>query len=444
MGDGQVKRQKTEGPKTEGRRPRTEHSGLSRELATRNLQLATGLSPDGWLLFASRVVRLFAYGFLSIILALHLAAVGMTERQIGFVLTLTLVGDAALSLLVTQIADRVGRRRMLIASASLMIFAGVTFALTSDAWLLIMAAFIGTLSPTGHEAGPFLSLEQAALAQLIPGTQRTRVFAWYNLVGSFAAALGAWSGGMVVTTLQHTGFTPLGSYHIMFATYAGCGLLLGVVLSFLSSRIEVESPGLQGPSRFFGLHRSWKIIRNLSILFAVDSFAGALVLQSLLAYWFYSRFGVSPATLGQLFFGANILAGCSALVAARVAARIGLINTMAFTHLPANVFLLLTPLMPTFPLAAMMLLLRYSTAQMDVPTRQAYLMAIVAPDERSAAAGVTALARTMASAFGPMVTGIFFSASLMSMPFFLAGGIKILYDLALYWNFRHVRPPEER
>jgi len=403
----------------------------------------TFLPPDGWLLFASRVVRLFSYGFLSIILALHLAAVGMTDRQIGFLLTLTLIGDAALSLVVTQIADRVGRRQMLIASAGLMVFAGGVFATTNQAWLLILAAFIGTLSPTGHEAGPFLPLEQAGLAQLIPGTQRTRVFAWYNLVGSFAAALGAWSGGMVVTTLQRTGLTALSSYHIMFATYAGFGLMMGVVFSFLSSRIEVEHPEVQGPSRFFGLHRSWAIVRNLSILFAFDSFAGALVLQSLLAYWFHSRFGADPATLGQLFFGANILAGCSALVAARVAARIGLINTMAFTHLPANVFLLLTPLMPTFPLAAAMVLLRYSTAQMDVPTRQAYLMAVVAPDERSAAAGVTTLTRTMASAFGPLVTGALFSASLMSLPFFLAGGIKIIYDLALLWNFRHIKPPEE-
>lgn len=406
--------------------------------------MRSSLPSDAWLLFASRIVRLFAYGFLSIILALHLAAVGMTDQQIGFVLTLTLVGDAALSLLVTQIADRIGRRRLLIASASLMIFAGATFAMTSDPRLLVVAAFIGTLSPTGHEAGPFLPLEQAALAQLIPGTQRTRVFAWYNLAGSFAAALGAWSGGICVVALQNAGLTLPNSYHMMFASYAGFGLLMGVVFSFLSPCIEVENPGAQGSSRFFGLHRSWKIIRNLSILFAWDSFAGALVLQSLLAYWFSSRFAVDPVTLGQLFFGANILAGCSALVAARVAARIGLINTMAFTHLPANVFLLLTPLMPTFPLAAAMVLLRYSTAQMDVPTRQAYLMAVVAPDERSAAAGVTALARTIASAFGPVVTGVFFSASLLNMPFFLAGGIKIVYDLALYWNFRHIKPPEER
>jgi MFS family permease len=401
------------------------------------------LPPDGWLLFASRVVRLFAYGFLSIILALHLAAVGMTDQQIGFLLTLTLIGDAALSLLVTQIADRVGRRRMLIASASLMIFAGATFAVTSDPWFLIIAAFIGTLSPTGHEAGPFLPLEQAGLAQLIPGTQHTRVFAWYNLAGSFAAALGAWSGGVCVAVLQDVGHTLLSSYHIMFASYAVFGLLMGVGFSFLSSRIEVAHPEKQGPSHFFGLHCSWTIVRNLSLLFAFDSFAGALVLQSLLAYWFHSRFGADPTALGYLFFGANILAGCSALIAARVAARIGLINTMVFTHLPANVFLLLTPLMPTFPLAAAMVLLRYSTAQMDVPTRQAYLMAVVAPEERSAAAGITTLVRTAASAFGPMVTGALFSASLMSLPFFLAGGIKIVYDLALYWNFCHIKPPEE-
>ena len=179
------------------------------------------------------------------------------------------------------------------------------------------------------------------------------------------------------------------------------------------------------------------------MLFILDSFAGALVLQSLLAYWFHTRFGVEPASLGSLFFGANLLAGFSALIAARVAARIGLVNTMVFTHLPANVFLLLTPLMPTFPLAAAMVLLRYSTAQMDVPTRQAYIMAVVAPDERSAASGIITLARTGASALGPVAAGVLFNASFMSAPFFIAGGLKIVYDLLLLWQFRHIRPPGE-
>jgi len=401
------------------------------------------LSQDGWFLFSGRIIRLFAYGFLSIILALHLAAIGMTESEIGLLLTLTLVGDAALSLLITQIADRVGRRRMLMVSAGFMVLTGAVFAFTTNPLLLILAAFIGTLSPTGHEVGPFLAIEQSALAHLTPGTQRTRVFAWYNLVGSFAAALGSWSGGTLATMLQHAGRTPPESYRTLFALYAGLGVLLALLFSVLSRHIEVEPTESGAAGRFFGLHRSRRIIQKLSLLFMLDSFGGALVVQSLMAYWFHTRFGVEPAALGNLFFGANLLAGFSALIAARVAARIGLINTMVFTHLPANMFLLLTPLMPTFTLAMAMVLLRYSSAQMDVPTRQAYIMAVVAPDERSAASGVITLARTGASALGPMATGALFSASFMSAPFFLAGGLKIIYDFLLLWQFRHIRPPEE-
>ncbi len=401
------------------------------------------LSRDTWLLFSGRSIRLFSYGFLSIILALHLAAVGMTESEIGFLITLTLVGDALLSLVITQAADRIGRRRMLMVSAGFMLLTGVVFALTTNPLFLILAAFIGTLSPTGHEVGPFLAIEQSALAHLTPGGQHTRVFAWYNLVGSFAAALGSWSGGTMATTLQRSGYTPLASYQVLFSLYAGLGVLLALLFFFLSYRIEVEPTKEQSVGRFFGLHRSRSIIQKLSLLFVLDSFAGALVVQSLMAYWFHTRFGVEPASLGNIFFGANLLAGFSALVAARVAARIGLINTMVFTHLPANVFLLLTPLMPTFPLAAAMVLLRYSTAQMDVPTRQAFIMAVVAPDERSAASGIITLARTSASALGPVAAGILFNASFMSAPFFLAGGLKIIYDLLLLWQFRHVRPPEE-
>ncbi len=401
------------------------------------------LPRDTWLLFSGRIIRLFAYGFLSIILALHLAAVGMTESEIGLLLTLTLVGDALLSLIITQVADRIGRRRMLMVSAGFMVLTGAVFALTTNPLFLILAAFIGTLSPTGHEVGPFLAIEQSALAHLTPGERHTSMFAWYNLVGSFAAALGSWSGGTLATTLQRTGHTLLASYQTLFTLYAGFGVLLALFFFFLSCRIEIEPTERKSVGRFFGLHRSRGIIQKLSLLFILDSFAGALVLQSLLAYWFHTRFGVEPASLGSLFFGANLLAGFSALIAARVAARIGLVNTMVFTHLPANVFLLLTPLMPTFPLAAAMVLLRYSTAQMDVPTRQAYIMAVVAPDERSAASGIITLARTGASALGPVAAGVLFNASFMSAPFFIAGGLKIVYDLLLLWQFRHIRPPGE-
>jgi MFS family permease len=402
------------------------------------------LTRDGWLLFSSRAVRLFAYGLLSVILALYLAAVGLTDQQIGLLLTLTLIGDAAVSLLLTRVADRVGRRRMLLVGAGFMIFAGVAFALTNNPLLLILAAFIGTLSPTGNEVGPFLAIEQAALAHITPDTQRTRVFAWYILVGSLAAAVGAFSGGTLATTLQRAGNTPVESYRWLFVIYALLGVVLGSLFIVLSAKVEVtRSPDMQTLG-LSGLHQSRTIVRNLSVLFAVDSFAGGLVVQSLLAYWLHLRFGADATVLGQLFFAVYLVAGLSALVAARIAKRFGLINTIVFTHIPANVFLLLTPLMPTLPLAIAVILLRFCMAQMDVPARQSYLMAVVAPDERSAAAGITTFARTAATALAPTVTGMLLGASLLNVPFFLAGSMKIAYDLTLYFSFRHIKPPEEK
>lgn len=377
-------------------------------------------------------------------LALHLAAVGMSDRQIGVLLTLTLVGDALVSLLVSRIADRVGRRRMLLVGAGLMVFAGVVFAITSQPLVLTLVAFIGTLSPTGNEAGPFLAIEQSALAQITSSQQRTRVFAWYNLVGSLATALGSLIGGATAELLQHWGHSLLQSYRALFGVYAALGCGLGCLFLFLSSQVEVEPQLQMRSSGLTGLPQSRVIVRNLSLLFMVDSFAGGLVVQSLLAYWFHLRFGAEAATLGQLFFGVHIVAGLSALAAARIAARFGLINTMVFTHIPANIFLLLIPLMPTLHLAMALCVLRYCVAQMDVPARHSYLMAVTPPDERSAAAGVTTVARTAGSALAPAITGALMSASFLNVPFFLAGSMKIVYDLALYFCFRHVKPPEEQ
>jgi MFS family permease len=399
---------------------------------------------DRWLLFGSRSVRLFAYGLLSVILALHLAAVGMNDQQIGVLLTLTLVGDALVSLLVSRIADRVGRRWMLLVGSGLMIFAGVVFALTSQPLVLTAVAFIGTLSPTGNEAGPFLAIEQAALAQITVSQRRTHVFAWYNLVGSMATAIGALIGGITAETLQHWGSSPLQSYRALFGVYALLGTLLGSLFLVLSLRVEVVPTHDSHNVRKGGLHQSRSIVHWLSFLFMFDSFAGGLVVQSLLAYWFHLRFGADATTLGQLFFLVHVVAGLSALVAARIAGRFGLINTMVFTHIPANVFLLLTPLMPTLSLAMAVCILRYCVAQMDVPARHSYLMAVVAADERSAAAGVTTFARTAGSALAPSITGALFGASFLSIPFFLAGSIKIAYDVALYFCFRRVKPPEEQ
>jgi len=401
------------------------------------------LTADGRLLFSTRLVRLFAYGLLSVILALYLGQVGLDEGRIGLLLTLTLVGDTVISLWITTNADRLGRRRMLLVGAALMVFAGIVFVLTQDFYLLLLAAIIGVISPSGNEVGPFLSIEQASLSQLLPDNRRTQVFSWYNLVGSFATALGALVGGSLAQVLQRLGASPLDSFRVVIVGYALLGTLLVALFLRLSPQVEVVTPATS-PQTFLGLHRSRRVVLGLAGLFTVDAFAGGFVIQSLVAYWFNQRFGVEPALLGGIFFGANILAGISALSAAWIARRIGLMNTMVFTHLPSNVLLMLVPLMPTLPLAVLVLLLRFSISQMDVPTRQSYTMAVVAPDERSAASGVTGIARTVGASLSPVLTGLFLAnPALSGLPFLISGGLKIVYDLALYRSFRRLKPPEE-
>ena len=403
------------------------------------------LTPDGRLLFATRAVRLFAYGFLSVILVLYLEQAGLTTSRIGLLLTLTLAGDTLISLYLTTTADRMGRRRTLILGSGLMLFAGLLFAVTDSFALLLIAATIGVISPSGGEIGPFLSIEQAGLSQIIPGELRTRVFAWYNLIGSFATAFGALAGGGLTQVLQGAGMTPLESYRAVVIGYAAMGTLLCLLFTRLSPAAEVSLPPAPGLSGRFGLGRSRGVVLRLSGLFALDAFAGGFVMQSILAYWFHVRFGVEPALLGAIFFGANLLAGLSALSAARLADRFGLINPMVFTHIPSNILLILVPLMPSLPLAIGLLLLRFSISQMDVPTRQSYTMAVVSPEERSAAAGITGVARTVGASLSPVVTGpLLASPALLSLPLMLAGVLKIVYDLLLYRSFRAHRPPEEK
>ena len=395
------------------------------------------------ILFSTRIIRLFCYGFLSVVLALYLAEAGLSEGQIGLLLTLTLAGDAFISLALTTSADRFGRKRTLILGALLMAGAGIAFVLTRNVVLLVVAAIVGVISPSGNEIGPFLSVEQAGLTQLIADKRRTQFFAWYNLVGSFATATGALSGGWLAQALQNQGWVALESYRLVLVGYAIGGILLLLLFFSLSQQIEVEAAP-DTTKRILGLHRSREVVFKLSSLFALDAFAGGLLVQSLMAYWFHVRFGVDSGLLGSIFFGANILAGISALLAVRLADKFGLINTMVFTHIPSNILLILVPLMPTLPLAIAVLLLRFSISQMDVPTRQSYTMAVVAPDERSAASGVTAIARSVGAAVSPALTGLLFSIPvLFNAPFFLCGGLKIIYDLLLYREFRAVKPPEE-
>jgi MFS family permease len=407
----------------------------------------TTLTPDGRLLFITRMLRLFAYGMLAVILGLYLAEMGLADTQIGLLLSLTLLGDAAISLPITIIADRLGRRRMLFIGALLMVFAGIVFALTHDITLLTIVAILGTISPSGNEVGPFLAIEQAALPQTTTDAQRTQVFAWYSLLGSLATGVGSLVGGVLAQVLQDAGRSPLDSYRMVILAYALLGGILALLFTRLSAAIEVAQTGAPPTLQsLFGLKRSRKVVYKLSLLFMIDAFAGGLVVQSLVALWFNRRFGIDPALIGAIYLGANLFAGLSALAAARIAARFGLINTMVFTHVPSNIFLLLIPLMPTLPLAIFMLLLRFSISQMDVPTRQSYTVAVVDPDERSAANGVTSLARTSASALSPLVTGALFRVGGvgLSLPFILAGSLKLLYDFLLYRSFKSIKPPEEQ
>jgi MFS family permease len=408
------------------------------------------LTSDGWVLFLTRFVRLFAYGSLSVILVFYLVSLGLTTSRTGLLLTLTLAGDIVVSLYLTTRADRIGRRRMLIAGAVLMAGAGLAFAFTRNFLLLIIAGTIGVISPSGNEVGPFLSIEQAALSHVVSPKTRTEAFAWYTLAGSLATALGALFGGALSQALQKSLLTPVESYRVVVLSYAALGIVLALFFARLSPLTEVgpaaeEAASPTSVAKAFGITRSRHVVLKLSSLFALDSFAGGFVVQSFAAYWFYLRFGVRPAALGAIFFWANVFAGISALLASRLASRIGLIRTMVVTHLPSNILLILVPLMPNLKLAVLVLLLRFSISQMDVPARQSYTMAVVSAEERSAAGGITGVARTTGAAISPLFAGFLFARpSLINIPFFIAGTLKIMYDLLLYRSFRKLPPPEER
>jgi MFS family permease len=392
---------------------------------------------DARLLFTTRGLRMFGYGFVSVVLVLYLAALGLPATEIGLLLSLTLFGDAAISLWLTTHADHVGRRRVLLAGAVLMAFAGLGFAVSSSLPILVVAATVGVISPSGNEVGPFLAVEQASLAQTIPDSRRTSVFAWFNLTGSFSTAAGALSGGSLAGALISSGLSAVEAYRGVIVGYVVVAVLLAAVFSRVSPAVEAPAAPDVSVARRLGLHRSQRTVARLSMLFALDAFGGGFVVQSLIAYWFNLRFGADPAVIGAALFGANLLAGISALAAARIAARIGLVRTMVFTHLPSNVLLIMVPLMPTLPLAIVVLLARFSISQMDVPTRQSYTMAVVDPDERSAAAGVTGIARSVGAAVSPLAAApLIGGVVLASLPFVIGGGLKIVYDLLLYRSFR--------
>ena len=397
--------------------------------------------PAVWWIFTARVVRMLAYGLLGVVLVLYLSEAGLDPARIGLLLSLTLLGDSALSLWLSTRADVWGRRRTLALGAWLMFAGGAGMALTGDFVWLLVAATIGVISPTGGEVGPFLAVEQAALAQVTPDHDRTKVFAWYNVVGYAATALGALVAGGAVEWLQANGQTALTSYRMVLFAYG----VLGLALMGLNTRLgtEIENRTITSSAKLMlGLGESRGLVLRLSALFSLDSFAGGFIVQSFLVWWFHQRFGVGEAALGGVFFGANLLSGLSALAAVPLARRIGLVNTMVWTHLPSNVLLMLVPVMPSFAWAAAVLLLRHTISRMDVPTRQSYVNAVVPAPERAAANGVTGTARQLGTALAPLLMAPLLALA-PGAPFFAAGGLKIAYDLALWRSFRAVKPPEE-
>lgn len=396
------------------------------------------LSRDGCLLFATCAVRSFAYGFLSVMLGLYLDAIGLGTAAIGWIFTAALAGGAVMTIVLTALADTFGRRSLLVLGAVLMALAGVVFTVTNNPILLAVAAIFGTISPSGKEVGPFLSIEQAILPQTTHAQNRTAAFSTYNLVGSLSGALGALAVGLP----SLLSLTPLAGYRLLIWGYVAAAVLMLVLFIFLSLAIETKKKSAVD-FRTVGVQRSRGIVAKLGALFALDAFAGGFIVQSLVAYWFYLRYKTDINALGGIFFGANALSAVSFLAAPLIARRIGLLNTMVFTHLPANFLLLLVPLMPNLELTVAVLLARHLLSQLDVPTRQSYTMAVVDPDERAASAGILSVARNVGAAIAPVFTGPVLAAPTLGLPFLLAGGLKIIYDLWIFALFRHVRPPEE-
>jgi MFS family permease len=398
------------------------------------------LQRDGKKLLVARALRTFGYGYLAVVLGLYLQEIGLSAAEVGIVLTAAVAGSGAMNVVWALLADRFGRRRTVATMAAMMIAGGLVFAFADRLWLLLLGALTGTISASSAEVGPFITVEQAILPQTAPDDRRTWLFSVYDTLGNLAGAAGALFTG-AASLFARLGLAGASQYRPLLVLYAGIGLLN--LLLFVSLSDGVEAPSREGPARLVDLRRSRGAVARLSALFGLDALAGGLVVQSIVAYWLHVRWGLSPATLGVVFFWVGVVSGLSLLVAGWLAGRYGLLNTMVFTHLPSNVLLILVPLAPAAWLAVLLFLARMSMSQMDVPTRKSYTMAVVSPDERTATAGITNLARTAASALAPALSGAALGLGALGLPFFVAGALKIAYDGMIYATFHNVRPPEE-
>jgi MFS family permease len=389
-------------------------------------------------LLCARALRDFGDGFVAVLLPVYLLGLGLGPIQVGIVATTALFGSALLTLAIGFLGARHDHRRLLLAAASLMVATGVAFAVVDDYAILLVVAFAGTANPSAGSVSVFVPLEHAVLAHEAASDQRTRIFARYSLIGALAGAAGSLAAG-APELMAPLGFSQLAALRIMFILYAALGVTGGLFYGRIPKRPPTSDQRVHtalGPSRH--------IVYRLAALFSLDAFAGGFVVQSLLALWLFERFDLSLTQAGMFFFWSGVLSAFSFPVAAWLSRRIGLVNTMVFTHIPASIALILAAFAPTLPIALFLLLVRAALSQMDVPTRSSYVMAVVTEAERAAAASVTSVPRSLAAAISPMLAGTLMAASFRAWPLVICGGLKIAYDLLLLIQFRHVKPPEER
>lgn len=390
-------------------------------------------------LLVSKGLRAFGDGFVSLLLPLYLLELGFGALQVGIIAAVTLFGSGAMTLLVGLHAWRFHYRTLLLAATLLMAGTGLGFALVADFWPLLLIAFVGTLNPSSGDVSVFLPLEHAVLASGVGDKERTAVFARYSLVGSLLAAIGSLAAALPVALVSYAHISSKTSMQAMFLLYALLGLCTALVYRGLPRALESAKHVPAAP-----LGKSRKIVYLLAALFSLDAFGGGFVVQSMVALWLYQRFDLSVGTAATIFFWTGVLTAASYLVAVRLADRFGLVNTMVFTHLPANLCLVAIPFVPDLSWVIVLLFVRSALSQMDVPTRSSYVMAVVSPAERAAAASVTSVPRSLASAIGPFLAGWLLSVSGFGWPLLVAGGVKIVYDVLLLFMFRTVQPPEER
>lgn len=402
------------------------------------------ISIDGKLLLCARIVRTFAYGFLSVILAIYLKLIGFDDILIGIILSVTLINSIIFTLFASFYADRIGRRKTLILYTAMMSISGVIFFVTENPLALIIAALLGTLNITGSETSAFLSIEQSILPQTIKDNRkRNTLFGFYNMLGTFAMGAGTLIANLPIIIQNELEFDQIYAIKLLFLFYSLLGVLVIGIYLKLSSDIEIKKEKTLKPISKILNPKSKKIVTKLSGLFAIDSFAGGFAIQSIVSFWFFTKFDIDLSLISYIFSIGSLLTAFSYLIAAKIADKIGLINTMVFTHIPSNILLILLAFAPTLEIAIVFYMIRMALSQMDVPTRQSYIVAVVEEDERTASAGITNLSRNIAQAFSPSITGYIIGVLSLSAPFIIGGLLKIIYDITLYINFRKIKPSDE-